>query len=209
MVIITEAFLLTLQNLIIQHHTIYPYLPPQGVFFEYLVQHAFHLSGRPDVQIIATTPNAPSFDLQVANRRFSIKTETGKGTDLNLISITKLCTTEKEPWAPQVLIDHVIQHMSNYDNMLMLRAIWLPKPTKPTAIHYQLVQIPLDLLRLISTVEIAPVGRRSGRQSLAGDVLNQGQVVFHVHFDGADGKCQVRNLRVTLCQILREWDQRI
>lgn len=207
MLLINEGLLLTIQNLIVQHHTIYPNLPPQGIYFEALVQRAFHLSGRPDVQVVAAVPNAASFDLRIGNQRLSIKTETGRGTHPKLISITKLCTTEKEPWTPQILIDRVMQHLSRYDNMLMLRAVW---PPQEAVIRYQLLEIPLDLLRRIREAKTNPVGRRSGRQSLAGDVLDdRGQVVFRVHFDGADGKCQVRNLPVDRCQLLRQWDQRI
>src|SRR3990170_1713559 len=198
MSVFTEGLLLTIQNLIVQHHTVYPSLPPQGQFFEALVQRAFHLCVAPEVQVIASTPNAPSFDLMAAGQKFSIKTETGRGTDANLITITKLCTTEKEPWAAQVLIQRVLEHLSEYDHMLMLRAIWLSG-----WIHYQLLEIPLDLLRLVHTATVVPVGRREGRRSLAGDVSDGGQVLFRVHFDGADGKCQIRNLRVERCIPLR------
>lgn len=164
------------------------------------------MCGRPDVQVVAAVPNAASFDLRIGNQRLSIKTETGRGTHPKLITITKLCTTEKEPWTAQTLIERVMRHLSRYDYMLMLRALW--PPAQPV-VHYQLLEIPLDLLRRIGEAEIGPVGRREGRQSLAGNVLdNDGQVVFRVHFDAADGKCQVRNLPVDRCPLLREWDQR-
>jgi len=88
--------------------------------------------------------------------------------------------------------------------MLMLRAIWSQE-----AIHYQLVDIPLDLLRLIESAELSPVGRRQGRRSLGGDIFVDEEVVFHVHFDGSDGKCQVRNLLVSRCRVLGQWDQRL
>ena len=85
--------------------------------------------------------------------------------------------------------------------MLMLRAIWdLP------VIHYQLLEIPLDLLRLIGKAKPKPVGSRPGRQSLGADVYRGYDKVFHVHFDGSDGKYQVRELAVTDCELLREWD---
>ena len=86
----------------------------------------------------------------------------------------------------------------------MLRAIWrLP------LVHYQLLEIPVDSLRLIETAELQGVGKRTGRQSLGADVLLAGQVIFHVHFDGSDGKCQVRNLRVSNCVMLQEWDVKV
>jgi hypothetical protein len=39
--------------------------------------------------------------------------------------------------------------------------------------------------------------------------VERGEVLFHVHFDGADGKCQVRNLGVSRCLTLLEWKQLI
>ena len=88
--------------------------------------------------------------------------------------------------------------------MFMLRAIW-----SETSIAYRLVDIPLELLRLIRNAEIEQVGRREGRRSLGGDIFIDGEVVFHVHFDGSDGKCQVRNLLVSRCQLLGQWVQRL
>jgi len=35
----------TFQTLITQHHTIYPRLPPQGIYFEALAEQAFHCPG--------------------------------------------------------------------------------------------------------------------------------------------------------------------
>jgi hypothetical protein len=86
----------------------------------------------------------------------------------------------------------------------MLRAIW-----KEPLIHYQLVEIPVELLKLIGAADIAPVGRREGRQSLGGDVRRGDELLFHVHFDGSDGKCQVRNLKIEQCNILLDWDLQI
>lgn len=86
----------------------------------------------------------------------------------------------------------------------MLRAIW-----QEPVICYQLVDIPVSLLKLIETVELNVVERRSGRQSLGGDVYHAERKVFHVHFDGSDGKCQIRRLSVSDCNLLFAWDLHI
>ena len=88
--------------------------------------------------------------------------------------------------------------------MIMLRAIW-----SENNVHYQLVDIPLELLRLIRQAQLSHVGRRRGRRSLGGDISEGDEVVFHVHYDGADGKCQIRNLSLDQCSVLRAWDQRL
>ena len=75
----------------------------------------------------------------------------------------------------------------------MLRAIWRQEESGEY-IHYQLVEIPINDLRLIETGEFIKVGRRKGRESLGADILLNDEVILHFHFDGSDGKCQVRNL---------------
>ena len=41
--ICSDRLFLTVQNLVTQHHTIYPGIPPQGIYFEALAERAFHL----------------------------------------------------------------------------------------------------------------------------------------------------------------------
>jgi hypothetical protein len=64
--------------------------------------------------------------------------------------------------------------------MLMLRAVW-----SENILQYQLVDVPLELLRLIRQVELSYVGRRQGRRSMGGDISIGDEVAFHVHYDGA------------------------
>lgn len=200
--IFTERFLSALRTLIDTHHSIYPVIPPQGIFFEYLAEQAFKRSGWPAAEVILTTPNSPMHDLKVGSQRLSLKTETGKITRKDAISITKLCTTETGTWDSPSLIAHTLKHLDRYDHILMLRAIW-----GKTAIAYQLVDIPLTVLRLIANLTVIPVGKRKGRQSLGIDVFEGKSKVFHVHFDGADGKCQIRGLTIGRCKLLLEWVQ--
>jgi hypothetical protein len=145
----------------------------------------------------------------VENTRISLKTETGYSTHLQRINITKLCTTEKEPWSASALIGRTLSHLRRYDVIFMLRAIWDIWPGKPIIIHYQTLEIPVNILKLIRTASLKPVGKRRGRQSLGADVFRGGQKLFHVHFDGSDGKCQVRDLLVKDCTMLEQWDTEV
>jgi hypothetical protein len=199
-----DRFLLTLKTLVEQHHSIYPRIPPQGIYFESLVEQAFIRSGWPKDEVQLSTANTPKHDLQVGKIKLSLKTETGASTHPDLISITKLCTTEKEPWDSPTLIAHALDHLTRYDHILMLRAIW-----REGGIHYQLLEVPIPLLQLLTNTTVQPVGRRKGRQSMAADVYFKDQKVFRVHFDGADGKCQIHRLPVRECLLLREWDQAV
>ena len=115
-------FLAHLQDLITLHHSIYPHIPPQGIFFESLVAQAFRRSNWPTAQVILSKANTPQHDLLVGASKISLKTETGAGTHPDTISITKLCTTETGVWDSQALIGHTLAHLARYDHMLMLRA---------------------------------------------------------------------------------------
>jgi hypothetical protein len=195
-------FLTMLKSLIELHHSIYPRIPPQGIFFESLVEQAFKRSGVPATQVVLSTTNSPQHDLLIGTTRISLKTETGLGTNPKLVNITKLCTTETGSWESNSLIEHALKHLSKYEHMLMLRAIW-----RNEMLHYQLVEIPLDLLKLMANFTVSLVGKREGRKSMATDIYYEKEKVFRVHFDGADGKCQIHRLPINYCHMLLEWDQ--
>jgi Type II site-specific deoxyribonuclease len=204
-VLFTAEFLGKLQHWIGTHHTVYPHLPPQSIYFESLVQRAFLHTGWPKDQVVLTHANSPKADITVGGVRLSLKTETGNVTRRKSISITKLCTTETGDWASESLIKHALSHLSRYEGILMLRAIW----EQHNVIDYQLVEIPLSLLKKMEGCQALEVGRRQGRKSLGFDVVEEGEVVFHIHFDGADGKCQLRGLLVSRCVMLAEWQQTV
>lgn len=183
------------------HHQIYPTTPPQGIYFEELVEQAFRRIKKPFTVIESGGRNQPRHDLLVEGRRISIKTETGWGTRPDRITITKLCTTEREPWDPQALVQRVMEHLGRYDVLLMLRAIW-----RRPLLNYQLLEIPVEMLRLVQGARFNQVGYRRGRQSFGASVQQDGEKLFHVHFDAADGKCSIRDLAVARCEMLLEWD---
>ena len=137
--IFEEGFLIAIKTLVNVHHSIYPHVPPQGIYFEALVEQAFNRAKKPYTIIEGSGRNLAGHDLLVEGQKISLKTETGRRTNPDLISITKLCTTEREPWDAPTLIERVLAHLSRYDVILMLRAIWrLP------LIHYQLLEIPIE-----------------------------------------------------------------
>ncbi len=90
------------------------------------------------------------------------------------------------------------------NHLLMLRAIW-----QQGLIRYQLLEIPLDLLKLMTNTTVIPIGKHLGRNSMAADVYGGNEKLFRVHFDGADGKCQIHRLSQNRCRVLLEWDQAV
>ena len=196
------GFLTFLKTFVDVHHSIYPTVPPQGIYFEALVERTFRAIHKPLTVVRAGGVNQPRYDIEFEGHRISLKTETGLGTKPHYINITKLCTTERDPWEAETLKARALEHLSRYDIILMLRAIW-----EPQIMRYQLVDIPIDLLRLLAGCEPAPVGRRVTRRSLGADVVRDGETLFRVHFDGSDRKCQIRNLRLRDCSLLVEWEK--
>ena len=202
--IFTPEFLAAVQSLVERHHTIYPKLPPQGLFFEALVEQAFRAAGLAEAELVPSVPNSPWHDLLVGRIKLSIKSETGKSTKARTISITKLCTTETGEWTTEALVKHTLAHLARYDRMLMIRAIW-----HDNDFAYQLLDVPLELLGRMKGAKFSEVGKRKGRRSLAADVLDGEEKVFRVHFDGADGKCKINGLLIDRCRMLRQWRQPI
>ncbi len=200
----TPTFIVTLQRWIQTHHSVYPRLPPQGIYFESLVERAFLHSGWERGLVVLENPNSPKADIKIGDTRLSLKTETGASTRRESISITKLCTTETGDWNSKSLIRHALNHLTRYEGILMLRAVWYENQ-----IGYQLLDIPISLLRRMAGCKAKQVGTREGRRSLGFDVTEGDTVLFHVHFDGADGKCQLRGLRIDHCIMLAEWSQSI
>jgi hypothetical protein len=112
--VFTADFVESLRALVRVHHQLYALIPPQSIYFEALVQDPFREVRKPFGIIEPTGRNQPRHDLLVEDTRISLKTETGEGTHPEQISITKLCTTEREPWAPGVLIQRVLDHLGRY-----------------------------------------------------------------------------------------------
>ena len=205
--IFDTGFLLALEVSIKIHHIIYPSVPPQGIYFEALVEQSFLRIKKPFTHIKGASPTLAGPDLLVEDKRISLKTETGTGTRPDRITITKLCTTEKHPWDRVSLVQRVIDHLSKYDIILMLRSIWnLP------LIHYQLLEIPIEILRLIEMAEFELVGpprTDDRRQSLKAAVQRGDDHMFTAFFDASDGKCTIRRLNVGDCAMLDQWDIKV
>jgi phage terminase large subunit-like protein len=155
--IFTEQFCGTLEMLVRGHHSVYDEIPPRDIYFEYLVEKAARLNRVPFTPIQPTARNQPRHDLEMDGKRLSIKSETGESTRRNFITMTKLLTTERDPWEADSLIERTMRHLSRYDYILMLRAIW-----ERPVIHYQLVDISVNLLRLIQNAHLQVIQRRAG-----------------------------------------------
>jgi hypothetical protein len=85
--IFTQQFLITIEGIVRMHHSIYREIPPQGIYFEALVEEAFRRARIPFIPIEPTSRNVLKHDIMVGGVRLSIKTETGYGTNPDYIYI--------------------------------------------------------------------------------------------------------------------------
>ena len=108
--IFDPGFLTFLKTFVDVHHSIYPTVPPQGIYFEALVERTFRAIHKPLTVIRGGGVNQPRYDIQFEGHRISLKTETGLGTKRHSINITKLCTTEREPWEAETLKTRAVEH---------------------------------------------------------------------------------------------------
>ncbi len=197
-----RKFLAQFKALMDLHHSLYTRIPPPGPYFESLVEQTFRRSGWPADGILLSTAGAPPHDLRVGEVRLALRTEIGIGTNPELITLARLCMVETSVWDSPTVIQHALDYLARYNGLLMLRAIWGPQ-----RLHYQLLEIPLELLKRMTEVTLLPVGKRVAQPSLAADVFEGEEKMFRVQFDGADGKCQIQRLRVSRCRLLLAWEQ--
>lgn len=66
------------------HHSIYPTVPPQGIYFEALVERTFRAIHKPLTVVRAGGVNQPRYDIEFEGHRISLKTETGLGNEAAL-----------------------------------------------------------------------------------------------------------------------------
>ncbi len=85
------GFLEFLKTYVDVHHSIYPTVPPQGIYFEALVEKTFRAINRPLTVIRAGGTNQPRYGILFEGHRISLKTETGLGTKRDLVNITRGC----------------------------------------------------------------------------------------------------------------------
>ena len=126
----------------------------------------------------------------------------------------------------------LMQHLQEYDRILMLRsfsldrlATWRSTPSLPLDnspesqsrqlldaaavsgdnVVYMLVEIPLDVLKLMGNLRTNDFSSITGSGSTSAPVTDDGQVAFTLSYDGSDNKVTIRNLRLDACEIHAAW----
>jgi hypothetical protein len=174
--------------------------------FEYAFKAASRAAGHQ--ARIVTSATHPGADVIVDGTGFSLKTEAPKGIRPRYITISKLmearwireCRTGQD--FAEGVRSHVTPHLLRYERVLMLRAF--PQPEDGN-IRYDLMEIPVDLLRQVDRVAPAAFTPRTTNGSTSADVVLNGRNVFRLRLDGSVEKVTIANLDVEACRFHASW----
>lgn len=172
--------------------------------FEYALERV--LQGRGIAAQRAPKGN-PGHDLTIWNTRVSLKTQADKGIKVGTIHISKFMELGKGEWTDKVedllgLLTRFFEHMTRYERIFTLRRL-----KDKTDEHYELVEIPKDLLNRATTgsLRIVTKSRQNPKPGYCTVSDAQG-VAFQLYFDGGtERKLQVKDLRKNLCIVHATW----
>lgn len=192
--------------------TMYQYFnhePMSKKAFEYALVAASNAAGRP--AFVNTKSTDPAQDVVISGQNFSCKTEAALGISRVKLTISKLmearwirpCMTGEDFQAG--VRRHVLAHLGKYERMIILRAYRnLP------SVDYDLLELPLDLLRRVGDLEASAYGPRGAKSGgCSTEITIDGQRAFTLVLDGSVEKVTIRDLLVRRCIIHASWRVRL
>lgn len=152
---------------------------------------------------------SPGYDVIVDHVRFSLKTEASANIHPQKVKISKLMEARwiRECRTGEDFLRNtrtILDHFSRYDRVLILRVFKVTSPFK--GIRYDLLEIPLVTLKLVSTLTASDFAmRKEGSGSTTALVKSRGEVVFKLRLDDSVEKVTVESLSVTSCVLHASW----
>ncbi len=211
--ITTPNFEVAFSNQLLIHHATTDE-PLNKKSFEYLLRNAFEADGRR----ATINPKTGTWDVEVDGVPLSCKTQAGRGIS-SRIEIQKLmeakwirdCRTSEQHVSRAIsLLKH---HLGHYERILMLRAFRV----SDELYRYRLIEVPMDLVRLILTITPETVIRNKELTKTKDPSWGayipyswEGEPVkgkgFRVLFDRSVEKVRVYSLPEAHCQFHGEWE---
>ena len=195
---VTPRFTANFRNrLLIHHATNEAKLTKKA--FEYAFKGASEADGR--TGFITTSDTFSGVDVTIGGVRFSLKTEASKDIRAEQIAISKF--SEARWIQQQTTIEDLAReaatripaHLNNYDRILVLRA----RELSGAHLHYEIVEIPRDLLGRVATLTAANFSARTAQGGSSAKVAINGRPAFTLRLDGSDGKVTIAGLRISEC----------
>lgn len=151
----------------------------------------------------------PGYDVLVDQVRYSLKTEAGSHLNETHIKISKLmearwirdCRTGADFHAG---MKRILKHFTHYDRVLILRAFRITDPFE--GVRYDLLEIPLDLLKLLKTLKPTDFSlRKKDSGTSTAEVKSGGLTAFRIRLDGSVEKVTIERLPVSECRRHATW----
>lgn len=203
--ITVPAFVENFENrLLIHHATNEDKLKKKA--FEFAFKRASEAAGK--VASIVSSQTNPGADVIVDGIDFSLKTEGSADIRRDRLTISKLmegrlireCVTGAD--FARVSRERVLHHLSQYTRMITLRGFDRPNDN---SVFYELLEIPLDVLRACGELRAADFSPRTANGSSSATVCYEGSPAFRLVFDGSVEKITVHNLSRSVCIPHGEW----
>lgn len=172
--------------------------------FEYVLKYACEAVGR---TATLNPGNTTGEDIVIDGTRYSLKSQADGGIKAGSVYIQKLMEARwiRDYSTPADLTDQARQrigrHLEHYERMLVLRAFIVPG----NGYRYELVEVPLAVLRLIAAVPDSSFPEKNPSGSSGLDLDDGRGVAFRVLLDGSVEKVRIFNLRINRCVVHAEW----
>ena len=202
--LVTPRFAANFRNrLLIHHATNEAKLTKKA--FEYAFKGACEADGK--IGFITLSDTFSGVDVTIDGVRFSLKTEASKDIKAEQITISKF--TEARWIQQQTTLDELAKevasriptHLNNYDRILVLRA----RELSGSRLQYEIVEIPRDLLRRVSTLTATDFSPRTAQGGSSAKVTIDGRPAFTLRLDGSDGEITIAGLRIAFCTRHASW----
>jgi len=170
--------------------------------FEYAFEMALKEAGL-SVALAPSRTN-PGYDIAIGGVRVSLKTEGSRDIKANEIHISKWMELGKGEWVLPELRDRFLDHLSQYDRVLVLRNV----AKTPVEMHHELVEIPVALMREAASCTFTSARSKQKPPPGRGAVTDtNGKTRFVLYFDGgSERKLQVQHIDKNLCILHATWE---
>jgi hypothetical protein len=182
--------------------------------FEFAFVRAMRAAGRQAE--IAESGTDPGADIIVGDERYSLKTEAAKKISSGSITVSKLAEArwirddgKNAEWLFNGIYHKVLPRFDDYEHVLILRAFDATLDGGP-AVRYELVEVPLDLLREVKNVVLEDIKVSQGKNG-GGSVrvlrMNREHMkhLFTLTFDGSVEKLRLSSLKMDECILHAKW----
>lgn len=179
--------------------------------FEYVLVNILNYYG---LEAEKSSYNTPGADIKIGGEKFSLKTQADRRLLINSINIHKYMELRKGEWTDKEihlkgLTEQFLNHLNNYDRVLVLRNIGKPTPANPHW-KYELIEIPKKLLEEVKdgVYEMMTDSIQSPKPGYCRVIdAKTNSLKYELYFDGgSERKLKINNIDKSLCVIHATWE---